>query len=86
VRGTSVPTNLGYFSETGVGGPANPAEAAKWYLRAAVSGFVRAQFNLATLYLRGAGVERNNEVAVHGISEAADAGCPTFPFRYAIEK
>jgi TPR repeat protein len=38
VRGTSVPTNLGYFYETGVGGPANPAEAAKWYLRAAVSG------------------------------------------------
>jgi uncharacterized protein len=58
-------------------GPANPAEAAKWYLRAAVSGFVRAQFNLGTLYLHGAGVERNDEVAAHWISEAADAGCPT---------
>jgi hypothetical protein len=68
--------NLGYLYEIGVNGPANPDEAAKWYLRAAVSGFVRAQFNLGTLYLRGAGVKRNDEVAAHWISEAADAGCP----------
>jgi hypothetical protein len=58
-------------------GPTNLPEAAKWYLRAATSGFIRAQFNLGTLYLRGAGVERNDEVAAHWITKAADAGCPT---------
>jgi len=63
--------------EIGSNGPANPEEAAKWYLRAAVSGFTRAQFNLGTLYLRGAGVERSDEDAAHWIGEAADAGCPT---------
>jgi TPR repeat protein len=53
----------------------NADEAAKSYLRAAVSGFVRAKFNLGILYLRGAGVERSADQAAHWIGEAADAGC-----------
>ena len=42
----------------------NADEAAKSYLRAAVSGFVRAKFNLGILYLRGAGVERSADRAL----------------------
>src|SRR4029077_8132155 len=61
--------------ETGAAGSADAGEAAKWYLRAAVSGFVRAKFNLGILYLRGAGVERSADEAAHWIGEAADAGC-----------
>ena len=46
-------------------------------MRAAVSGFARAEFNLGTLYLQGSGVERNDEEAAHWIGLAAEAGCPS---------
>jgi TPR repeat protein len=41
-----------------------------------VAGFARAQFNLGTLYLRGAGVAQSYDDAAHWFGEAAAAGCP----------
>lgn len=52
-------TLLGVMAARGLGGPAEPAVAAAWYLRAAASGHVPAQLALADAYRRGEGVARD---------------------------
>ncbi|MDX1540941.1 MAG: tetratricopeptide repeat protein [Geminicoccaceae bacterium] len=65
----------------GYGMVADPAKAAYWYRRAAAAGDLRAQYNLALLIGRGAGVDRDlgesarllEEAAARGLAEAAHA-------------
>ena len=40
--------------------PADDAEAAQWFLKAAQQGNVRAQVNLGLMYLRGEGVAQDD--------------------------
>ena len=51
--------------------PADPARALGWYTRAAERGFAPAQYNLAVLHERGAGVPRDIAQAVYWYAEAA---------------
>lgn len=50
------------------------AEAAKWYLKAAEQGHVRAQWNLATLYHLGEGVRQDYTEAFRWLRKAAEQG------------
>jgi hypothetical protein len=49
-------TYVGEIFEKGMGQPADPAQAAQWYQRAADQGYAQAQSNLAYLYEKGLGV------------------------------
>lgn len=54
--------------------PKPPAENVAWYKRASDAGNHHAQFELAKLYIRGAGVERNPEEAARLLAIAARKG------------
>ena len=56
---TDAITYVGEIHERGLGRPADPAEAATWYRRAADEGHARAQINLANLYALGRGVPKD---------------------------
>jgi localization factor PodJL len=58
----------------GTAGEANPAEAAKWYRKAALQELPPAQYRLATLFERGAGVEQSATMAKHWYEKAAMQG------------
>ncbi len=65
--------NLGVLHETGQHGvPVDKGEAARWYRKSAEQGYENAQYNLGVLYLRGEGVERDPQAAVHWLRLAAD--------------
>jgi len=50
---------VGEIYEKGLGRPADFAQAAKWYEKAAAQNFARGQMNLAYLYEQGLGVEKD---------------------------
>jgi hypothetical protein len=50
---------VGEIFEKGLGRPADYAEAAKWYQKAAAQNFARGQMNLAYLYEQGLGVAKD---------------------------
>ncbi|MDA0261372.1 MAG: hypothetical protein O3A21_04145, partial [Proteobacteria bacterium] len=50
------------------------AKAAEWYLKAAELGLARAQANLANMYLRGQGVDKNATEAARWFSASAKQG------------
>jgi hypothetical protein len=54
---------LGEIYEKGLGGKADPALAAQWYLKAAKQGNSRAQVNLGHLYEQGLGVRKSLRTA-----------------------
>ncbi|WP_305984395.1 peptidoglycan-binding protein [Roseibium sp. MMSF_3544] len=58
----------------GQGVPADLAEAATWYQKAANKGLPPAQYRLASLYEKGRGVERDVSKAKAWYSQAAQAG------------
>jgi TPR repeat protein len=58
----------------GLGMPADAAEAARWYRRAAASGDPVAQLNLGDFHLKGLGVSRDPLLAYAWFSLAADQG------------
>lgn len=64
--------NLGLMYSLGKGVEADPAEAAKWYRKAADQGFVRAQYNLAKLYEAGRGVRKDRVRAFMWFRLASD--------------
>lgn len=64
-------TNLGEIFEKGVGGPAQPDLAAKWYQMAADKGHARAQVNLGALYERGFGVPKSAAKAMEWYRRAS---------------
>lgn len=68
--------NVGEIYEQGVRGPANHAEAAKWYRRAAEAGSHRAQTNLGALYEQGLGVEKDPGEALAWYRKAAGMTSP----------
>lgn len=57
-------------------GDKNPAEAAKWFERAAEQGAANAQFNLGVLYQRGEGVAQNDKLAFFWFQSAAEQNYP----------
>ena len=50
------------------------SDSAEWYLKAAVQGNAKAQFNLANKYYEGKGVEQNFEEAFKWYKKAAEQG------------
>ena len=58
----------------GLGAPRNPAEAARWYSRAAELGNPTAQYNLAVHYRQGMGVDRDDARANELFEAAARQG------------
>jgi len=52
----------------------NDKEAAKWYLRAAEQGSVKAQLGIAILYESGKGVKKSKEEAIRWYRLAAAQG------------
>jgi len=65
---------LGTWYQHGAHVKADPAQAAVWYERAALSGNAYAQNNLGVLYFRGAGVPRDARQAAHWYQKAAEQG------------
>jgi len=65
---------LGDRYRIGDGVERNLSEAAKWYLKSAVSGFARAQFMLGGFYEREDGVEKNLQEAAKWYQKAAEQG------------
>lgn len=63
-------TLLGVMAANGIGGPADEAVAAGWFLRAARRGYVPAQLALADAFARGRGVRADPERA-RALAEAA---------------
>ena len=55
----------------------DPAEAHRWFLRAAKQGHVQAELSLANQFLDGRGTPRDNRQAFTWYKQAADAGEPT---------
>jgi TPR repeat protein len=67
---------LGYLYGTGTGVPADVRRAAGHYLEAAQAGNESARMNLGFLYRDSGGETPAREVALEGVSQAADAGQP----------
>ncbi len=66
--------NLAVSYSYGNGVEKNPAEAFKWYEKAALQGNTRAEFNLASSYFDGQGTERNRQQAIRWYEAAAQDG------------
>ncbi len=54
----------------------NPAEAVKWYRKAAEQNLAKAQYNLGVCYREGAGVASNGVEAVRWLRKAAEQNLP----------
>jgi TPR repeat protein len=65
---------LGQRYERGDGVPADPAEAFRWYGKAAATGLPSAQYHLGTLYDAGMGTVRDREKAVGLYRQSAAGG------------
>ncbi|WP_235209461.1 caspase family protein [Methylobacter sp. BBA5.1] len=72
---------LGEIYEKGLGGTADPALAAQWYLKAAKQGNSRAQVNLGHLYEQGLGVRKSLRTALKWYRQAS--GLANSGLRYA---
>ncbi|PHP66123.1 hypothetical protein CSC94_16125 [Zhengella mangrovi] len=67
----------------GLGVPSNPAEAAKWYIKAAKNGNPEAKFQYALLLTDGKYVAKDTDEAFRLMGEAAAAGNALARFNYA---
>lgn len=67
----------------GLGMPANAAEAAKWYQRAAEQGVPEAQFQYALILIDGRQVKKDEKKAQVLLQAAAEAGNPLAQFNLA---
>jgi TPR repeat protein len=67
----------------GVGMPANSAEAATWFQKAAAQGFALAQNNMGALYSSGTGVSNDYKEAITWFKRAADQGLPLAMYNLA---
>ena len=74
---------IGYLYEKGIGVPLDPAEAFKWYKKAADAGLAEAQYNLGVLYYNGIGVQRDHTEALNWFLKAAKQGIPEAQFNSA---
>ena len=75
----AIPTGTHFFAkclDQGIGRPADPAEAAAYYLRASELGHFMSLCSLADLYMEGRGVEKNPQKAIELCSQAAERGAP----------
>jgi len=66
--------NLGVCYLSGTGVRADPAEAAKWFRKAAAQGDAKAQLNLGACYLMGSGVAKDAAAAAQWFGKAAEQG------------
>ena len=73
-RGTCLGTGRGICRGTGRGTEQNPAEAAKWYRKAAEQGQAISQHNLALLLEKGAGLPVDHAEAARWFLKAAEQG------------
>jgi uncharacterized protein len=64
--------HLGYAYEEGYGVPRDPAEAIRWYLKAAEGGNIYAMNNLGLAYRNGVGVAKNEEEAERWFQKARE--------------
>ena len=68
------PGSFGWKYAKGEGVPRDPAEAAKWFRKAADQGNVAAQINLGVSYAKGEGVPQDYTEAAKLYRKAADQG------------
>jgi TPR repeat protein len=76
--------NLGVKYATGEGVPKNPAEAVKWYRKAADQGYAPAQSNLGVMYAKGEGVAKDTTEAAKWYRKAADKGYARAQYNLAV--
>ena len=70
----SAQTWLGWAFDTGLGAPADPARARRWYERAARRDDATVQLNLSLLYREGRGTPVRPDLARRWLERAADLG------------
>ena len=68
---------MGVMCATGSGMVKNPAEAVKWFRKAAGNNNVKAQYYLGIAYSHGSGVEKSETEAIKWFQKAAEQGHPT---------
>jgi TPR repeat protein len=71
---------LGVIYQSGLGVPANATEAAAWYEKAVLGQVVGAYSKLAQLYMRGDGVEKNQDKALAYARRSDQLGDPEGSF------
>lgn len=59
-------------------------EQAKWYLKAAEGGYVRAMYNISLCYSSGEGVTHNRQLARKWMKRAADHGHSKAQFEHGL--
>lgn len=67
---------IGIMYEKGEGVPADPAEAAQWYRKAADKGDAAAQYRLGRFYEKGEGVAESREEAIKLYRKSARQNYP----------
>ena len=65
---------IGTMYANGEGVPENPAEAVKWFSKAAEQGYADAQYNLGNMYDKGRGVSEDKAEALNWWRKAAEQG------------
>ncbi|MDD5718036.1 MAG: tetratricopeptide repeat protein [Sulfuricurvum sp.] len=64
----------GVMYERGLGVEANASQAAQWYKKSALQGYIDSQYNLGILYATGRGVEQSDAFAIMWLGLAAKQG------------
>jgi hypothetical protein len=75
---------VGYLYEHGLGSPADPKEAAKWYQQAITFGHPLAMMNLAEMEWKGDGVRADRPEAYYLFFRAYQKGAPNAKARAQV--
>jgi TPR repeat protein len=75
---------LGMMYQRGIGIPQDPAEALKWYRRAADDGYTFAQYNLGAMYQKGICIQQDYPEALKWYRQAAEQGITEAQYNLGI--
>ena len=75
---------IGMMYQRGIGIPQDPAEALKWYRRAADDGYTFAQYNLGAMYQKGICIQQDSPEALKWYRRAAEQGVTEAQYNLGI--
>ena len=75
---------LAMMYQRGIGIPQDPAEALKWYRRAADDGYTFAQYNLGAMYQKGVCIQQDSPEALKWYRKAAEQGVTEAQYNLGI--
>lgn len=81
---TEAQNKIGMMYQRGIGIPQDPAEALKWYHKAAEDGHIFAQFNLGSMYQKGICITQDYPEAFKWYRMAAEQGVTDAQYNLGI--